>query len=126
MPIDKALTWTSDAQARLERVPDGASRDLTRQRVEALAHKLGQIEVTVELMEAKYEQWADGSDRATSEMPWTEDASRRIERIPPFVRGMVVQAAEAYARSHGISEISASTLDEVKSFWGETGRFHRP
>ncbi len=120
------LKWTSDAQARLQQVPEGTSRDLTRQRVEALAHKLGLFEVTLELMDTKYEQWADGSDRATSEMPWTEDASKRIERIPPFVRGMVVQAAEAYARSHGISEISESTLNEVKSFWGETGRFHRP
>ncbi len=126
MPIDKALTWTSEAQARLQQVPEETSRDFTRQRVEALAHKLGLFEVTLELMDTKSEQWADGSERATSEMPWTEDASRRIERIPPFVRGMVVQAAEAYARSHGLSEISASTLDEVKSFWGETGRFHRP
>ncbi len=126
MTTDKRLIWTREAQARLERVPEGASRDLTRQRVEALAHKLGLFEVTVELMEAKYEQWADGSARATSDMQWTADASERIERIPPFVRGMVVQAAEAYAKSLGLSEISASTLDEVKSFWGETGRFHRP
>ena len=126
MSTDKCLTWTPEAEGRLQQVPDGASRDLTRQRVEALARRLGLFEVTVELVETKYQQWADGSERATSEMPWTEDASKRIERIPPFVRGMVVQAAETYARSLGLSEISASTLDEVKSFWGETGRFHRP
>ena len=126
MPSDKTLNWTSEAFARLQRVPEGSSRSLTRQRVEAFAHKFGLSEVTVELIDAKYEQWADGSERATSDMPWTPDASERIELIPQFVRGMVVEAAEAYARSLGLSEISASTLDEVKSFWGETGRFHRP
>lgn len=125
MPVEN-LTWTPEADARLQRVPEGISRDMTRRRVEALAHKLGQSEVTVELMDAKYEQWADGSEGVTSEMPWTADASKRVEPIPSFVRGMVVQAAEEYARSKGLSEVSASTLDAVKSSWGETGRFHHP
>ncbi len=33
--------WTPEAQARLRRVPEALMRDLTRQRVETLAGKMG-------------------------------------------------------------------------------------
>lgn len=126
MGIENRLTWTSDAHARLEQVPDGVSRELTRQRVERLAEQRGLSTVTVELMESKYHQWAEGSAKATSEMAWTPDATDRIERIPDFVRGMVVKAVEAYARERGLSEITGDVLGEAKGLWGETGRFHQP
>ncbi|MBI4213399.1 MAG: PCP reductase family protein [Chloroflexi bacterium] len=120
------LTWTSEAEARLCLVPEGAMRDLTRQRVEHLARRKGQDVVTVELMEAKYHQWAEGSVRVTGEMDWTEEAKQRVERVPTFVRGMVVKAVEAYATSQGLAEITPGTVEEAKTFWGETGRFHQP
>ncbi len=124
MTCQDSLTWTKDAQARLRQVPEGVMRDLTRQRVEKLARAQGRSTVTAELMNAKYQQWEEGSAQTTSEMPWTEEALSRIERIPPFVRGMVVQAIEAYAKSQGTTEITPRTLDEAKQLWGETDRFH--
>jgi hypothetical protein len=82
--------------------------------------------VTEELIEDKYQQWAVGSSRATSEMVWTEEAVARMERIPDVVRGMVVRAIEAYAQQRGLTEITPEVVDEAKAFWENTGRFHRP
>ncbi len=126
MTTQDSLTWTKDAQARLQRVPAGVMRDLTRQRVEKLARAQGQSTVTVDLLEAKYRQWSDGSAQATSELPWTEQARLSMERVPQFVRGMVMQAIEAYARDKGLTEINSETMDEAKRAWGATGRFHLP
>ena len=126
MTCQGSLTWTEDAQARLQRVPEGLMRNLTRQRVEKLARARGQLTVTVDLLEAKYRQWSDGSAQATSELPWTEQARLSVERIPKFVRGMVVQAIEAYGRDNGLTEITGDTVDQAKGLWGATGRFHQP
>lgn len=126
IPSEDQLAWTPEAQARLRQVPEGVMRELTRQRVEKLARRLGQSTVTLEVLAAKYREWAGGSARAAREMAWTEEALRRIERIPEFVRGMIVQATEAYARQRCIAEISPEILDEARRHWGETGRFHRP
>jgi hypothetical protein len=101
-------------------------RDLTRQRVERLALQRGWSTVTLELMEAKYQQWSEGSARVASEMIWTEEAQARIERIPGFVRGMVVQVIEAYARDRELTEVTPAIVEEAKGFWGDTGRFHQP
>ena len=118
--------WAPEARARLEQVPEGLMRELTRQRVERLAQRLGNPVVTADMMDAKYRQWATGSEQATSEMVWTDEAQARIERIPSFVRGMVVGAVEAYAHLQGLAEITPTTLDEVKKHWGHTGQFHVP
>ena len=126
MTTDNQLTWTPEAQSRLNRVPEGIVRDLTRLRVERLARQQGQSTVTEEMIEAKYRQWAEGSVQAAGEMSWTAEARERIQRVPVFVRGTVVKAVEAYARQQGLSEITPMILEEAKSFWGETGRFHRP
>lgn len=126
MGTENRLTWTADAHTRLQQVPDGVSRDLTRQRVERLARQRGFSTVTVDLMETKYHQWAEGSAKAISDMTWTQEATERVERIPDFVRGMVVKAVEDYARERDLSEITGDVLGEAKGLWGETGRFHQP
>ncbi len=124
--VEELLTWTPGAQARLQQVPEGLMRELTRQRVERLAQRLGNPVVTVDMMDAKYRQWAIGSEQATSEMAWTDEARERIDRVPLFVRGMIVGAIEAYASSQGASQITPGIVDEAKELWGETGQFHRP
>ncbi len=124
MAGDEQLTWTPEAQLRLGRVPAGMMRDMTRQRVERLAHQMDRSEVTVDLMDAKYRQWAEGSEQATSQMAWTDEALERVERIPAFVRGMVVEAVESFAESQGLDDISAATVEAAKGVWQGSGRFH--
>ncbi len=120
------LAWTEEAEARLREVPESVMRELTRQRVEVLARRLGRSAVTLDVVEAKYGEWAEGSARAAAEMAWTQEALQRMERIPQFVRGMVRKAIEAYAADRGITEISPEIVDETRRHWEGTGRFHRP
>ena len=126
MSPESPLAWTPEAEARLRQVPEGVMRELTRQRVEKLARLRGQPTVTMELVQEKYQQWLEGSAQATSEMAWTQEARGRMERVPTFVRGMVVSAVEAYARDRGTREITSELVDEAKRFWAETGHFHQP
>ncbi len=123
-PAAEDLEWTPEAEARLERVPEGVMRDLTRQRVETLARRRGEAKVTVALMEEKYEQWFHGSEKATSAMEWSAEARQQIERIPPFVRGMVVEAIETHARQKGAVEITPELVEEAKGSWGDGAGFH--
>ena len=48
------------------------------------------------------------------EIPWTEEASSRLERAPLFLRGMVRRLAEKKAKELGYTEITAETLDQFK------------
>lgn len=48
-------------------------------------------------------------------LAWSDDARRRIERIPSFVRGVVAGRVEDYARRHGLAEVTAELLDRVRA-----------
>lgn len=51
---------------------------------------------------------------ATATMTWSPDARARIDRIPSFVRGVVVSRVEAYARERGLREVTVDLLSEVR------------
>ncbi len=48
------------------------------------------------------------------ELRWAPEAEARISRIPSFVRGVVVQRLEAYARRKGITEVTLDLMREVR------------
>ncbi len=48
------------------------------------------------------------------ELQWAPDAETRLARIPSFVRGVVIQRVEQYARKHGISQVTTDVLSEVR------------
>ena len=121
--LDNTLAWTPEAEERLLRVPEGVSRELTRQPLHPLPRQRGQTTVTRQRVETKYHQWAEGSAQAASAMTWTEEAQARMERIPDFVRGMVAKAIESYAQEQGLTEITPNILEEAKGFWENTGGF---
>lgn len=50
-----------------------------------------------------------------SDIRWTEDALKRMERAPAFLRGMVRRLAEKKARELGYAEITAEILEQFKS-----------
>jgi len=121
---DTAIGWSASALARLERVPVGFMRELVRQRVEVFAERHGQAEITEELIERKYVDWAAGSERQSASMPWHEDVRKTVERIPEFVRGMVVKEMERCAQEMGMSEITREVLRRARGTWTELGTFH--
>jgi AdoMet-dependent heme synthase len=54
-----------------------------------------------------------GMSRPTT-MRWSSAASARVDRIPSFVRGVVIQRMEDYARERGLQEITVELLSEVR------------
>jgi radical SAM protein with 4Fe4S-binding SPASM domain len=52
---------------------------------------------------------------AAQTLPWTSDAMARMTRIPSFVRGVVMQRVEDYARRQGATAVTVELLAEVRS-----------
>ncbi len=121
-----SLTWTSEAKERLDRVPEGPIRELTRQRVELMVRQHGCSTVTAELIESKYDQWRDGGSQLNSTLSWSEQATERVNRIPSFVRGPVVEAIERYAISRDAARVTSEIVDESMRHWKVARRFHLP
>ena len=53
-----------------------------------------------------------------SRLLWTEDAERRLERVPEFVRSMVRDGIECHARKRGCREVTCEVMDEARSKMG--------
>ena len=53
-------------------------------------------------------------DAARSDMAWDADAEARMQRVPSFVRGVVMARIEAYARAHGHDRVGVELIDEVR------------
>jgi radical SAM protein with 4Fe4S-binding SPASM domain len=55
-----------------------------------------------------------GADVAPT-LTWSDAARTRIERIPSFVRGVVVQRVEDFARRRGLREVTPELMAEIRS-----------
>jgi radical SAM protein with 4Fe4S-binding SPASM domain len=54
-----------------------------------------------------------GSAPAPS-LAWTEAARERVGRIPSFVRGVVMQRVEEFARARGLDTVTSELLGEIR------------
>jgi hypothetical protein len=50
--------------------------------------------------------------------PWTDDARRRLDTIPSFVRPMAKTGIEKFARDRGYPAVDDAVLDEARQFFG--------
>ena len=122
------FTWTPEAEARLAQVPEFC-REMTRWRVEWTAHKknLGTV-ITPEVMDTKFDMWGNASraieERHEETIPWSDSARARLERIPEFVRGQVIQAVEGNAHRHGAPCVDDAVFDDTVGRWAASGDFH--
>jgi len=119
-----ALNWTEQAEQRLERIPQGFMRRLTRRQVEQFAREHGETEITMDLMDDKYQQWDEGSKKQTMTMSWSEAAQAKMARIPDFIRGMVVKEVESRATRLGLNEITPEVISKASDAWAASGAFH--
>ncbi|MBP1927922.1 nucleotide-binding universal stress UspA family protein [Methanolinea mesophila] len=55
---------------------------------------------------------------AGGSLEWTEEASARIENVPPFARSMAVLAIERYARELGVFIITPEIMDGAREKFG--------
>ena len=122
------FVWTAEALAKLGEVPDFC-RELTRWRVEWTAYKknLSRL-ITPEAMEVKYGLWGEVSthirEHSDRQFPWTHEAEQRLEKVPEFVKGQVIQSVEGNARQMGYSQVTSDVLDHVIEKWRTSGDFH--
>jgi nucleotide-binding universal stress UspA family protein len=121
---DESLTWDSAAMQRLHRVPEGFTRTLTQQRVEVFARRRGEAVVTAELLEEKYAEWAAGSAKQNAHLHWDDAAWQRIQRIPEFVRGMVIKEMESCAQQLGVKTVTSDVMAHACDSWSNKGVFH--
>jgi hypothetical protein len=57
-------------------------------------------------------------------MAWDGEAEKRLENMPPFVKGQVMEAIEGNARELGEERVTSRVMDAVIQKWIETGDFH--
>lgn len=57
----------------------------------------------------------DSHDAVEIDLRWTDEASKRLERAPIFLRGMVRRLAEKKARELGYAEITGDLLEQFKN-----------
>jgi nucleotide-binding universal stress UspA family protein/rubrerythrin len=120
----RILEWEDEARERVNRVPSGFMREMTRNRIEQWARKFNKSRVTLEIVEAKYNSWGEGSRSLSSRLTWTEDAKVRIERVPDFIRPMVQVEVERQALGQGMEAVDGVMLDRIMEQWGALKKFH--
>ncbi len=55
-----------------------------------------------------------GATAAGATLAWSEEARRRMQRVPSFVRGVVMKRVEDFARARGLDAVTPDLLDEVR------------
>lgn len=120
----RVLEWTEEGQRRIQNIPEGFMRDMTRWRIETFVRKSGSLKVTEELIEQKYQYWGEGSKKVEKELDWNQEAKEKIEKIPPFIRGMVIKEVENEAKKKGEKAVTLETLSSLRNKWSHTMEFH--
>jgi hypothetical protein len=121
------FTWTPEAEARLAELPSYC-RELSRWRVEWTAFKkeLGPV-ITPSVMDVKFDMWGQVSTALQAKgltMTWEPVAEQRLQNMPEFVKGQVMEAIEGNARELGAERVTSEVMDRVIEKWITTGDFH--
>jgi nucleotide-binding universal stress UspA family protein len=116
--------WTPKAEERMGKIPPGFIRTMTRQRIEVFARRQGARTITPALVDEKYAEWAAGSAKQKMNLKWRKTALARIDRIPEFVRGMVILEVEHCARKMGKDTVTEDVIDKANGIWEKSGAFH--
>ncbi len=62
--------------------------------------------------------------RGAQKLEWTSSALSRLDRVPDFVRGQVIEAVEGGAQRLGQDMVDDAVLDDTIRRWTATGDFH--
>ncbi|MCR4305438.1 MAG: universal stress protein [Gallionella sp.] len=121
---NSALPWTSEAEKIMQGLPEGMSRDMTRNAIVAIAAKNGLSEITADVVRQVLDTFRFGSGKAGETMPWDEDARASLSRAPDMVRGMLIKEVENWAQHNNRAHINLATVSTVKQEWQSKGYFH--
>jgi hypothetical protein len=122
----KGLPWTEEASARIQKIPP-LVWEMAKQAIEEEAKRQKEKVVTPEMVEhilaelprvpfrqairAEEAPKAEGPLQGNT-MPWTVEAEERLRRIPiPFVRRMLIQRVEEYAKDLGLDVVDLEAYE---------------
>ncbi len=61
----------------------------------------------------KFEKYFSELKSSENGLAWTQDAKDRLQKAPPFVRGMAQKAIEDHAKKNGCKEVTGELISEV-------------
>jgi nucleotide-binding universal stress UspA family protein len=118
---DVQIEWTKEARERLRETPSGYIRRRAKAKIEKSARKLGVKTITKELAGQVIDEYLEvpgmasaasaggGSGAQTPAFEWTQEATTRLERVPPgFMRDCTKALIEKHAKAVNATTI---TLD---------------
>ncbi len=100
-----AFSWSPDAKERLDRLPVFV-KPMVQSSIEAYARRHGYKTITLQVM--------DDSKNETNGIAWSQEAERRLESIPDFIRPMARREIERLARERNATNVTAELMDEAK------------
>jgi len=118
------LAWTGAALKRLNKIPAGTSREMTKKAANAIGAQQGLELVTDDFLEKLLDIFSNGSSQVEVTMHWDKDARAGIEKAPPMVQGMLIREIEGYAQRQQLESINLATVQQVKDKWNMSGSFH--
>ena len=129
------MNWRPEAKNILKQIPS-FGRGMVIKNVERFAVKNNHQEITLEIMKAAREEMMankktafpksmnenkdahliDNNNRFQENevIPWTEEARKRVEHAPDFVRPGIYKLMQKKARLHGYKEITSGFLSEIR------------
>ena len=114
VPHERVFPWTEEALERVNRRVPPFIQPMAMLAMERYAREKKLPEVTLEVtIEVARRLGYAGDDGPTAEMPWTDNALERLNRVPKFERQMVREMVESLARDHGHSAVNYEVADEI-------------
>ncbi len=104
--VTSEFSWSPDAKERLERLPSFV-KPMVQSSVEAYARKHGYKTITLQVMD-------DSKNESANGITWSQEAERRLDNIPDFIRPMARREIERLAKERGVQTITAQVMDEAK------------
>jgi len=109
------MSWTEGARQRLQKKIENAPSvamdfvfQMLKRDAEDLARQRGYTEMTEEVLTQVWEA-------PLEEVKWSEEAWRRLQTAPEFVRSGIKKAAERRARKLGVTEITSNLLTTFRN-----------
>ncbi|MCK5916799.1 MAG: universal stress protein [Cocleimonas sp.] len=116
--------WTASAEARLQLIPEGYCRDMTRKAVESIADKSDEKAIDTDFVQQVLNTFSQGSAKIEETLSWDDNARQRIANAPDMVRGMLTQEIETWIKEQGGDQVTEAAVDAVGKRWKEGGAFH--
>ncbi len=118
------LPWNKEALERLQQIPQGTSRDMTKKATNAIAQQQGIQEIDLDFLENILSIFTAGSKKVKKSMPWDKEAEEAISKAPEMVQGMLAKEIEAYAQRENMAIVKLALVNKVKEKWSSEDSFH--